>query len=40
MAPKAWEAQIPEGTYPSSTEYQKGTILVATEIIEEQPWSI
>ena len=41
MAPKAWEAQIPEGVYHSSTEYQKGTILVATpEIIEEQPWSI
>ena len=41
MAPKAWEAQIPEGIYHSSTEYQKGTILVATpEIIEEQPWSI
>ena len=32
---------IPEGIYHSSTEYQKGTILVATpEIIEEQPWSI
>lgn len=31
MAEKAWEAQVPEGVYTTSTEYEKGKILIGTE---------
>lgn len=31
MPEKAWEAQIPTGVYTTSTEYDKGVILVGTE---------
>ena len=41
MAAEPWAAQIPEGTYLTSTEYAVNTVRVATEeVMENERWSI